>query len=271
MRGMFGENDPSTLRALSLMGLLLYDDGKLSEAESYYREALAIQRRVLGNEHPDTLAQIHNIGLLLMYQHKLDQAEPFVREAEQKMRRVLGDDHPNTLMAICNLGYLLEREGRLDQAESYEREALTKARRALGEDHPVTLVAIMLTGMVLEKKGEHAEAEKLLAPADAVTRKVFTGSNAFLRATFLDQLGLARTGLGEYAIAEGELLEAQSIFRQTHNVTHNDDVRDCTRALVALYAAWNRAEPGKGYDAKAAAWGKKLDALAASGPAPVTR
>jgi serine/threonine protein kinase/tetratricopeptide (TPR) repeat protein len=266
MRRVLGEDNPDTLLALFQMGVILYDDGRLSEAETYNREALAIQRRVLGEDRMETLTQIHNIGLLLMYEHKLDQAEPFLREAMQKMRRVLGDDHPNTLMAICNYGYLLEREGKLDQAEPYEREALAKARRALGEDHPVTLVAVMLTGMVLEKKGEHAEAEKLLAPVDTVTSKVFTGSNLFLRATYLEQLGMARTGMGEYATAEAELLEAQSIFKQTHNVTHADDIRDCARAVVALYTAWNRAEPGKGHDTKAAEWKKTLDALGAPVP-----
>ena len=267
MRKMFGEDDPNTLHALSLLGLVLYNDGKLGEAETSYREVLAIQRRVLGNDDQDTLAQIHNLGLLLMYQHKLAEAEPFLREAVEKMRRTLGDDHPNTLMAICNYGYVLEREGKLDQAETYEREALAKSRRALGDDHPVTLVAVILTGMVLEKKGEHAEAEKLLAPMDTTTRTVFTGSNLFLRATFLIQLGLARTGLGDYAAAEAGLLDAQAILQQTHNVTHADDIRDCTRAIVALYSAWNTAQHGKGYDAKAAEWKAKLDALGTSNPA----
>ena len=36
--------------------------------------------------------------------------------------------------------------------------------------------------------------------------------------------------------------------------------------MVELYTAWEIAEPGKGHDAKAAAWTKKLEAL----PAPAT-
>jgi tetratricopeptide (TPR) repeat protein len=39
--------------------------GKLSEAEPYYREALEGRRRVLGDEHPDTLTSINNMGVLL--------------------------------------------------------------------------------------------------------------------------------------------------------------------------------------------------------------
>jgi hypothetical protein len=37
-------------------------------------------------------------------------------------------------------------------------------------------------------------------------------------------------------------------------------LRECTQALVTLYTAWNAAAPGKGYDAQAAMWKRKLDA-----------
>jgi len=36
--------------------------------------------------------------------------------------------------------------------------------------------------------------------------------------------------------------------------------------LVDLYTAWDAAEPGKGYDAKAAEWRGKLPAPAESAP-----
>ena len=37
--------------------------------------------------------------------------------------------------------------------------------------------------------------------------------------------------------------------------------KDCFRALAALYSSWNEASPGRGYDAKAAEWQRKLDAV----------
>jgi non-specific serine/threonine protein kinase/serine/threonine-protein kinase len=205
-----------------------------------------------------------------MYQHKNEQAEPFLREAADKMTRVLGDSDSTTLLAVCNLGYLFIREGKLDQALTVERDALARSRRALGEDHPVTLVATALNAMILEKQGAYAQSQQLLVPIDAAVLKAFTGSNLFLRGTYLMLLGKSHTGQGHYPAAEAALLDAQSILQQTHNVTHADDIRDCMRALVDLYTAWNTAEPGKGHDAKAAEWKRKLDALdAPSSPAPM--
>jgi hypothetical protein len=40
------------------------------------------------------------------------------------------------------------------------------------------------------------------------------------------------------------------------------------QALIDLYTAWDKAEPGKGYDTKAAEWHAKLDAAKAAAAAP---
>jgi tetratricopeptide (TPR) repeat protein len=268
LRRVAGDNDPATVRALSLIGVILYDDGRFGESEAYERQVLAIQRRVLGEDAPGTLVELQHLGLLLMYEYKSDQAEPLLREAVTNDRRVLGEESPDTVLAIETLGFLLEREGKLDQAEAYEREALDKSRRGLGEDSLFTLNAASLAALVLDSKGDYAEAEKLLAPIEAGVRRRFVGSYSFMRATYFLRLGIAHTGLRDYAGAETELLEAQSIAAQTHNITHTDDIRDCTRALAALYKAWDKADPGKGHGARATEWKDRADALGAPATAP---
>ena len=68
------------------MGFLLDSQGKLSEAETYYREALEGSRRVLGDDHPLTLTSINNMGGLLHSQGKLSEAEPYYRESLEGRR-----------------------------------------------------------------------------------------------------------------------------------------------------------------------------------------
>ena len=58
------------------MGYLLQAQGRLAEAEPYYRKALEVSRRVLGDEHPSTLSSINNMGGLLQAQGRLAEAEP---------------------------------------------------------------------------------------------------------------------------------------------------------------------------------------------------
>ena len=261
MRRVFGENDPNTLWAMNNLGVAYAAEGHLREAEPYYRETLANRRRALGEDNQDTLASIINMGSLLRNENKYGEAEPYLREAAQKARQVLGGENLFTIQALCNLGLLLEAEGKLDEAEKLDREALDNARRGFGDDNPPTLVATIVTGGLLERQGKHADAEKLLAPAEAVARKTFTSDNAFWLATLLMHLGQAHTGLGDHAVAQSELLEAEPILRASHDLSQHNLIRDCTRALVALYSSWNGAEPGHGYDEKATDWKKKLETL----------
>jgi len=210
--------------------------------------------------------------MLLQLEGKPGQAEPYLREALQQRRHVLGEENPDTLSSINSLGNLLLAEGKSKEAEPYLREALEKKRHVLGDEHPDTLISAISMGSLLVAQGKHAEAVKLLGTSETATRKAFTGNNAFRLASLLMSLGKAHTALGEFATAETDLLEAQVIFVKTQSPSRDNDLRECTRAVRDLYAAWNSAEPGKGHDAKSVEWKRKLDALGApSSPAPPTR
>jgi serine/threonine protein kinase/Tfp pilus assembly protein PilF len=261
-RRVLGEEHPQTLNSINNMGRLLLAQGKLDQAEPYYREALEKRRRVLGEEHPDTLISINNMGRLLQPQGRLDQAEPYFREALEKRRRVLGEEHPSTLNSINNMGSLLQAQGKLDQAEPYLREALEKRRRVLGEEHPDTLASVSSMVRLNVDQSKPREALDLATPYEPAARKKFTRGNARRLADFLTALGRARVGAGydaeRFTLAEANLLEAHPIYvaAKTHGPTHKDTLA-CVQALVDLYTAWDKAEPGKGFGAKAAEWKAK--------------
>jgi serine/threonine protein kinase len=263
---ILGENDRYTFESLSNMGLLLQLQNKLAEAERYDLQALQSGRHVLGEEHTDTLIMINNVGLLFRQEGKFKQAEPYFLEALEKARRVWGDEHENTLILIYNLGRLFMSEHEPDVAAPYAREALEKNRRIYGGSHPSTLMSTDLMGAVDVAQGRYADAVALLAPAEAASRKAFRGDDAPRVALFLMHLGQARTGTGDFAAAERDLIEAQPILVKTTGPAHHSS-SECTQSLVDLYTAWSRAQPGKGYEVKAAEWKRKLDELADSPPA----
>jgi serine/threonine protein kinase/tetratricopeptide (TPR) repeat protein len=258
-RRVLGEDNRDTVASISDMGGLLLAQGKRSEAEPYLREALEKSRRVLGEDDPSTLSLINNLGVVLLGEGKLDEAEPYLRESLEKSRRLLGEEHPDTLQSIVNLGGLLLLQGKLDEAEPYLREGMQKSRRVLGDAHANTLVSITIMGKLLVAQGNYAEAEKLLSPSEAAARKTLGGEAPRQFALFLLDLGKARTASREFATAQANLLEALSIYSKAHGA--NDKyARLCTQAIIDLYVAWNAAEPGKGYDAKAVEWKRKLAA-----------
>jgi serine/threonine protein kinase len=275
-RRTLGAEHSQTLISIGNMGALLQVQGRLAEAEVYVREALEKSRRMLGEEHPQTIIAINNMGALLQFQRRLGEAEPYLREALEKFRRTLGEEHPQTLSSIRNMGYLLQAQGRHAEAEPLYREALEKSRRTLGEEHLETLFSVSLMLRLRVVQSQAREALDFGAPYEPAARKVFTGGNARRLADFLAWLGSARVGLGydfeRFTLAEANLLEAYPIYLNTKNrgPTHKDTL-ECAQTLVDLYAAWDAAEPGKGYDAKAAEWKAKLDAAsAAASAAPTT-
>ena len=198
---------------------LLKSTGRYTEAEPLYREALTIRQKALPPDHPDLANTLNNLALLFHGQDKLAGAEPLYREALEIQRKVLPPDDPDTMSTTADLGRLLETQAR------------------------------------------HKETIDLLGPAEAAARSAFADGDAANLASFLTALGRARVGLGydaeRFKLAEANLLEAHPIFVEARGPTHKDTL-ECVRGLVDLYTAWDTAEPGNGYDAKAAEWRAKL-------------
>jgi tetratricopeptide (TPR) repeat protein len=164
------------------------------------------------------------------------------------------------------MGTLLQSQGKLAEAEPYFRDALEKSRRVLGEEHPNTLTSINNMGYLHLAQSKDREALDLAEPFEPAARKAFSGGNAPRLATFLTRLGRARVGVGydraRFALAEANLLEAHAIFlaAKDRGPSHKDTL-ECVKALADLYTAWEQAEPGKDYAAKAAEWKAALDAV----------
>jgi tetratricopeptide (TPR) repeat protein len=190
----------------------------------------------------------------------VQQAEPLYREALVKRRRILGEEHPETLISIGNMGSLLRAQGKMQEAEPYYREALEKSRRVLGEEHPDTLIAISNMGFLLRAEGKLDEAEPYYREALTKYRRVMGDEHAATLIS-IDNLGGLLSAQGKHAAAEALLLPGAAVA--TARLPTGDEVRlRLTRTITKLYEAWNTAEPGRGYDARAAEWNVKLEAMA---------
>ncbi|MBS0464168.1 MAG: serine/threonine protein kinase [Proteobacteria bacterium] len=258
-----GEDDPDTLGVLGNLASLYGDMNRPDLAEPLERDVLASRRRVLGNGHPDTLLAVLNMGVSLRDQRKFDQAEPLLREAFAGLSRVAGANAEATIYANGNIALLEADQGKLDAAERDIRDVLARSRRTFGEEYSTTLLAAIAEAGILIRRGKAVETERLLAPIEAAARTSLSGDNAFWFGTLLMHLGQARAAQVRYAPAEANLLEAERLLRQPHVPVELDDLRDCTKALVDLYIAWHKAEPGKGYDAKAVQWQHRLAQMGA--------
>jgi tetratricopeptide (TPR) repeat protein len=204
---------------------------------------------------------LNSLAVLLQARGDLAEAEPVFRESLAMYKRLSSEEYPKVAMALNDLASLLAARGDLAGAEPLYREALEMRRRLVGKEHPDTVAAVISMGGLRVAQGNYIEALKILAPTEGEARKAFSGGHAWQLGRLLMHLGKARAGLAktgaEFAAAEANQLEAYANFVKAPGL-FPQDTRDSVQALVDFYVAWDKAEPGKGHDAKAAEWRAKL-------------
>jgi tetratricopeptide (TPR) repeat protein len=154
-----GADHTDTLASRGNLALVLYDLGRLEEAETEHRAVLNDLTRVHGADHTDTLASRNNLALLLRQLGRLEEAETEHRAVLETRTRVLGADHPDTLASRNNLANVLRDLGRLEEAETEHRAVLNDLTRVLGADHPFTLASRNNLALLLNDLGRLEEAE----------------------------------------------------------------------------------------------------------------
>ncbi len=263
-RRILGNDDKDTIDSIYRMGGVYLDQARLDLAIPLLRESLERSRRVLGEDDPQTLSAINDLGAAWMSDSKPASAEPYFREAWEKHRRLQGEDHPDTLQSLGNLGGVLMVEGKNAAAEPVLRDAIERSARVMGADSGTTLLAIASLGKVMLDQHRYREVEHLLAPATADARRVVADASPPQFGFFMLILGRAQAGQDEYAPAESSLKEALASFEKGTGDRKGRYPRMCVQALADLYAAWDKAEPGRGHAAQAAEWKTRSAKLEAS-------
>ena len=130
------------LVVVGLLGLILQDEHKLAEAESMYRETLAIRRELLGKDDYGIAIALNSLCGVLTFEGKLAEAETASREALTITRKASGNDHIGLSNVMYNRGNVFFEQGHLSEAEGCFREAVALRRKSLGNNHEETAVAL---------------------------------------------------------------------------------------------------------------------------------
>jgi non-specific serine/threonine protein kinase/serine/threonine-protein kinase len=256
-RRVLGPDHPTTLRAMGSLATILTQSGRLEEAEPLCREALDRTVRVMGPESADALTAYNIMSFLLRRLDRPAEAEPYLRRALEASTKSLGADHPDRIVLLINLGTLSRDLGKSEQSEPHLREALERSERTLGVDHPFTRAALISLADTLALLNRHADTISALSRFEAPIRAAATAGQPAPIGPLLWRLGRARLAAGELAQAQGPLLEAHELTLKAAGATHPQTL-EIARALADLFSARDKAEPGQGFDAKAAEWEARL-------------
>jgi tetratricopeptide (TPR) repeat protein len=156
----------------------------------------------------------------------------------------------------------VDRKGQHDEAEQLSREALAINRKYLGPEHPMLAGYLSSVARFAEGRGDFEEVERLVRESLSIQDAAKRPADHPSRSNASSLLGGALAHRGQFVEAEPMLLQAYDVLMAQTGFTLPK--RLALERIVRMYELWDAAEPGQGYDAKAAEWRKKLAAWQAT-------
>jgi tetratricopeptide (TPR) repeat protein len=232
--------------ATSLNNLaVLYDNqGRYSEAEPLYLEALEMRRRLFTSDHPDVASSLNNLASLYKSQGKYSEAEPLYLDALEMTKRLFTGDHPDVASSLNNLAVLYRNQGKYSEAEPLYLDALEMRKRLFTGDHPYVASSLNNLASLYDSQGKYSEAEPLYLDALEMIKRLFTGDHPYV-ATSLNNLASLYDSQGKYSEAEPLYLDALEMIKRLFTGDH-PDVATSLNNLASLYKSqgkYSEAEP----------------------------
>ena len=209
-RRLWGEDHPRVADVMINIGASLVDRGHYSEAEPYYRPALAILSAFHGPDHYRTASCMTMLGRALVYQKEFAEGVPLLVKALTIQERVHGPVHPRVASVLNDLGSAALQQDRAQEAEQYFTRMLEIYRAVYVGEHYLHGIAMSNLASALMDKREYQRAEALYREAVGIYERTLSPTNLN---TGIGRIKLGRALLRQerYADAERETLAGYAI------------------------------------------------------------
>jgi tetratricopeptide (TPR) repeat protein len=210
---------PDLAEVLNDMGVLLWQQGDGVGAEKFYRESLAMNRKLLGEKHPEIANGLENVAMTVQDKGDLAGAETLYLQSLDMRRELLGPEHPEVGRTLLNLASLQYDRGETRQALTNMREVLGIYRKAYPPDHPETARVLNVIGSWLTMGGEDVEADVYLEEGLAMRRRLLNDQHPDV-ASSLIALAILRVDQRNYAAGLDFARKAKAIYTAALSADH---------------------------------------------------
>ncbi|QRO00142.1 serine/threonine protein kinase [Archangium violaceum] len=139
---------------LFVLGSILRDEGRASEAAALLEEALALQERVLGAEHPQVARTLSRLAFALATLDRFEEALAAARRSLSINERLLGPEHPECSSSLHSITFVLALSDRNAEGIPYMQRALAIEERAFGPNHPALVKSLINLSNVHSEPGD---------------------------------------------------------------------------------------------------------------------
>jgi serine/threonine protein kinase len=190
---------------MHVMGTVYFGLGLYDDAESLFRKALDLRRRVLGSDNPDTVETMIQLSETTT---RPSEGRQLLRDAIEIRRRTLGPDNPDTLVPMGMLAGWLAGEGRLSEGDKLARQVMEIRSRVHVPDSEATMNSLRYLLIVFMKEGKYSQAEQLDRQILDFRRR---RQDADHPDVLIDEGWLAEVLLKEGQWSEAELLQRHGV------------------------------------------------------------
>ncbi len=240
-------NDDHAVFGLRNLAAARLHSGHPEEALELYRQALDLQRRRLGPRDPEIAESLYGLAVLHRARGEPEAAEPLLRQALEIFSASYGPRHTRVAAVASSLGRVLHDQGRLPEARRSFEQALELRLELLGEDHVHVANTRKNLAALLLDQGDVEGAGELLEAALASLRRTKPAGNWTI-ADAESIRGSHLTALGRYAEAEGLVLDSYRILREVKG-DGDANTRAALQRVIDLYEAWGREDEAAAYRA----------------------
>ena len=193
-------------RALMVSGAASWGLTQIDQAESTWREGLAVALRNATPEDVEVAQARGNVANALMVKSHYAEAVPLQEQALATEEKALGADHPMTMGLRRDLALSKYHLGYYAQARAMMEQVIAAQKKKLGDQHPAVAGSEINLGYLLVDSGDADAADRVLGEAVAIFDnkygREYQGTRMALRT-----LAAAHTQQGKLDLAEKELNE----------------------------------------------------------------
>jgi len=192
--------------SLNLIALIDYFQGKYTDAEQLYKQAVLINEATRGPESPQLATNLHNLGLLYFQQAKYKEAEKSERAALEILRKATSIDHDSFALSYATLGRIYSEVGNTAAAEKNFQDAIDEMTLVKGENG-------RRVGIMKHYQAEFLLSQGKLQQAEKIEREVLS---SFHQGFAPDHWYVSRSEstLAEILTAQGKYADAESLYTQ---------------------------------------------------------
>jgi tetratricopeptide (TPR) repeat protein len=201
------------------LGWIKYDQGKYTEAITYYEESLKIEQKTLPANHPDLATSYACLGSVYDNMGEYSKALSYYEKALEIRQKTLPANHPLLASSYNNIGSVYDNMGEYSKALSYYEKALEIRQKILPANHPHLATSYNNIGLVYRNIGEYSKALSSHEKALEIFEKTLPANHPHL-ATSYGNIGSVYNKMGEYSKALSYYEKDLEISQKTLPANH---------------------------------------------------